>query len=88
MYYESACPPAALEKTLTNRPRTLYETYDRILADISEEHGQGVLCLLQWLTFSVRPISLDEGCGNGSLPILAQDSFLTLDDGFMILEIS
>ena len=60
--------PAALKKTLRTLPKTLYETYDRILANIGEEEREGAFCLLQWLAFSVRPISLDE-----AVEVLATD---------------
>lgn len=50
----------ALKKALSTLPRTLFETYDRIIAEIHEDDRQDVLRLLQWVTFSVRGISLDE----------------------------
>ncbi|KAF8493560.1 hypothetical protein JB92DRAFT_2683457, partial [Gautieria morchelliformis] len=52
--------PAALEKALTCLPKTLNETYDRILAAIDEDDRRDALSLLQWLSFSVRTISTDE----------------------------
>ncbi|KAF8532395.1 hypothetical protein JB92DRAFT_2682269, partial [Gautieria morchelliformis] len=52
--------PAALEKTLTCLPKTLYETYDRILLEINEDYRQDALKLLQWLAFSARTLSLSE----------------------------
>ncbi|KAF8479929.1 hypothetical protein JB92DRAFT_2665290, partial [Gautieria morchelliformis] len=51
---------AALEKALTCLPKTLYETYDRILLAISEDYRQDALNLLQWLAFSARTLSLSE----------------------------
>ncbi|KAF8510451.1 hypothetical protein JB92DRAFT_3118991 [Gautieria morchelliformis] len=50
--------PYELRKTLTNLPKTLYETYDRILLDIDESNREYALKLLQWLAFSVDPVSL------------------------------
>ncbi|KAF8509947.1 hypothetical protein JB92DRAFT_466863 [Gautieria morchelliformis] len=60
--------PAALEKALMRLPKTLNETYDRILAAIDEDDRQDALSLLQWLTFSVRTISTDE-----AVEVLATD---------------
>ncbi|KAF8507541.1 hypothetical protein JB92DRAFT_2793444 [Gautieria morchelliformis] len=51
---------AAVEAALQALPRTLYETYDKILLNIQEEDRQSALKVLQWLAFSVRPISLAE----------------------------
>ncbi|KAF8466287.1 hypothetical protein JB92DRAFT_2022963 [Gautieria morchelliformis] len=52
--------PAALEKALTCLPRTLNETYDRILTAIHEDDRRYALSLLQWLAFSVVTLSTDE----------------------------
>lgn len=60
--------PTTLQKALKNLPKTLYGTYDRILAAISEDDRQDALNLLQWLAFSVRTISLDE-----AVEVLATD---------------
>ncbi|KAF8482351.1 hypothetical protein JB92DRAFT_3268310, partial [Gautieria morchelliformis] len=52
--------PAALKKALTCLPKTLNETYDRILAAIDEDDKQGALGLLKWLAFSFDTLSLDQ----------------------------
>ncbi|KAF8514298.1 hypothetical protein JB92DRAFT_2677115, partial [Gautieria morchelliformis] len=52
--------PAALKKALTHLPKTLNETYDRILAAIDEDDKQNALSLLQWLAFSFNTLSLDQ----------------------------
>ncbi|KAF8503966.1 hypothetical protein JB92DRAFT_795411 [Gautieria morchelliformis] len=52
--------PAALKKALTCLPKTLNETYDRILAAIDEDDKQGALSLLQWLAFSFDTLSMDQ----------------------------
>jgi hypothetical protein len=49
-----------LQKALKTLPPTLDQTYDRILASIGEEYSQYALRILQWLTFSARPLSIDE----------------------------
>lgn len=60
--------PAKLKKALKSLPKTLDETYDRILASIEEDDKRDALNLLQWLAFSVRTISLDE-----AVEVLATD---------------
>jgi ankyrin repeat protein len=49
-----------LRKSLTTLPRTLDQTYDRILSAISEEYFEYAMRILQWLTFSARPLSVEE----------------------------
>ena len=41
-------------------PKTLDETYDRILLNIHEDYSQDVFKVLQWLAFSARPMKLVE----------------------------
>jgi hypothetical protein len=41
-------------------PKSLDETYDQILSSIDKEHYGHVQKILQWLAFSVRPVSLEE----------------------------
>ncbi|KAF8532384.1 hypothetical protein JB92DRAFT_3221263, partial [Gautieria morchelliformis] len=45
---------------LTCLPKTLYETYDRILLEINEDYRQDALKLLQGLAFSARKLSFSE----------------------------
>jgi hypothetical protein len=49
-----------LRKTLATLPPTLDETYDRILCDISEDDYKYAVCILRWLAFSSRPLSVEE----------------------------
>ena len=49
-----------LRQTLDSLPKTLDETYDRILCQIDPLFTREVLHILQWLTCSLRPLSLDE----------------------------
>ena len=49
-----------LRQTLGSLPETLDETYDRILCKIDRLFKREVLHILQWLTCSLRPLSLDE----------------------------
>jgi ankyrin repeat protein len=52
--------PAALKTALDSLPTTLYKTYDRILCNIREDDRPSAIRVLQWLAFSVRPITLPE----------------------------
>ncbi|KAJ5937328.1 Pfs NACHT and ankyrin domain protein [Penicillium verhagenii] len=49
-----------LEKWLQDLPATLEETYGRILANVTERHRPYVVRILQFLTYSTRPLVLDE----------------------------
>ena len=51
---------ASIRKALKQLPRTLDETYDRILLRIPEEDRQMARSALLWLAFSERPLYLDE----------------------------
>ncbi|KAF2706267.1 HET-domain-containing protein, partial [Pleomassaria siparia CBS 279.74] len=51
---------ATLRRSLATLPPTLDKTYDRILSAISETDSHYAVTILQWLTFSARPLSLDE----------------------------
>ncbi|KAK6543455.1 hypothetical protein TWF694_000201 [Orbilia ellipsospora] len=48
-----------LRITLATLPTTLYETYSRILAKISR-YKKEAICILQFLTYSKRPLTLAE----------------------------
>ncbi|KAL8990178.1 MAG: hypothetical protein Q9169_008189, partial [Polycauliona sp. 2 TL-2023] len=50
----------ALRKALDNLPKSLDETYSRILCSIPDECVDDALNMLQWLTFSSRPLCIDE----------------------------
>ncbi|EMD87232.1 hypothetical protein COCC4DRAFT_150871 [Bipolaris maydis ATCC 48331] len=49
-----------LRKTLKTLPSTLDKTYERILGSISDEYAEYAICILQWLAFSERPLSVEE----------------------------
>jgi hypothetical protein len=49
-----------LRKSLATLPPTLDQTYDRILSAISEEDREYATRILQWLTFSARPLTVEE----------------------------
>ena len=49
-----------LRQALNSLPKTLDETYDRILSKIDPDYTSEVLHVLHWLTHSRRPLSLEE----------------------------
>jgi hypothetical protein len=49
-----------LRKSLATLPQTLDQTYERILSAISKEYSEYAMRILQWLTFSARPLSVEE----------------------------
>jgi hypothetical protein len=63
-----------LRKALESLPKTLEETYARILANIDEKHRQYAIRILQFLTYSERPLTIHEVVDlivvepNGSVP--------------------
>lgn len=46
-----------LRKALKELPRSLDETYERILSNIHEEHAEAAQAVLRWLLVSERPLS-------------------------------
>ena len=50
-------------------PKTLDETYERILSKLDEEYYEYALKIFQWLCFSMRPMRIDE-----MVEVLAIDS--------------
>ena len=49
-----------MKQTLNTLPRTLDETYDRMLLNIDRTYHKEALSALMWLLFSERPLSLSE----------------------------
>jgi len=49
-----------LKGQLQGLPHDLYEVYDRIISGLNERHREDVLNILQWLSFSARPLELAE----------------------------
>ncbi|KAG9240039.1 hypothetical protein BJ878DRAFT_469094 [Calycina marina] len=50
----------ALRKALKCLPKTLDETYARILVSIDENYSQDAFRILQWLVYSARPLRMEE----------------------------
>jgi hypothetical protein len=65
----------ALRRTLKALPKSLDETYDRILTSIDEQHCDLAHKVLQWLAFSARPVTLAE---------VAEALAVDLDHGCML----
>ena len=65
-----------LRKSLATLPQTLDQTYDRILTAISEQDCDFAMRILQWLTFSARPMLVEE-----IAEVVAIDVALLLDQG-------
>lgn len=50
-----------VRRALRDLPKTLYETYDRIIRTIDEsQNGEEALKVLRWLVYSQRPLSANE----------------------------
>ncbi|KAI9764160.1 MAG: hypothetical protein M1840_008642 [Geoglossum simile] len=49
-----------LRKALASLPKTLDDTYARILCGTDEEHSGDALKILQWLAYSARPLQIRE----------------------------
>lgn len=49
-----------LRKTLATLPKTLNQTYERILLNIDEEHAAYAKRFMNWLAYSARPLRLKE----------------------------
>ncbi|KAG4414253.1 hypothetical protein IFR04_012625, partial [Cadophora malorum] len=50
----------ALRKALKSLPKTLDDTYARILLSIDEDYSQDAFRILQWLVYSARPLRIEE----------------------------
>ena len=51
---------AQLQEELNRLPKTLEETYERILLGIDKNHLDNALKILQWLAFAARPVKIEE----------------------------
>lgn len=57
---ENCLDYSTLKKSLVSLPKTLDETYTRILKNIPDEHKHHTVRILQFLTFSERPLQINE----------------------------
>jgi hypothetical protein len=79
-----------LRKSLASLPRTLDQTYDRILTAIGEEYAEYAMRILQWLTFSARPLSVEEVAEVVAIDVARDPAFdgdEVLEDPLAVLEI-
>lgn len=53
---QNLCP----QKTLARLPKTLGESYDRIILSVPDEHTKEAYFALLWLAFSERPVHIKE----------------------------
>jgi len=79
-----------LRKSLKELPRTLDETYERILCAINDDYREYALRILQWLAFSARPLLVEQVAE--AVAISVDDSPLfdrdqVLEDPFDVLTI-
>ncbi|CAA9959481.1 Arp Ankyrin repeat protein [Pyrenophora teres f. maculata] len=64
-----------LRKSLATLPQTLDQTYDRILTAISREDCVYAMRILQWLTFSARPLSVTEVAEVVAIDVARESAF-------------
>ncbi|KAI0572068.1 multiple ankyrin repeats single kh domain protein [Pyrenophora tritici-repentis] len=79
-----------LRKSLATLPQTLDQTYERILTAISEEDCVYAMRILQWLSFSARPLSVEEIAEVVAIDVtrdLAFDRDEVLEDPLEVLDI-
>jgi ankyrin repeat protein len=57
---EKCLTPAALRKTLAGLPKTLNETYERILLGINDAYVDQALMILRSIAFSFEPMEVEE----------------------------
>jgi hypothetical protein len=66
---------ATLRKSLATLPQTLDQTYDRIITAINEEDQDYAMRILQWLTFSARPLSVEEVAEVAAIDVVGNRAF-------------
>ncbi|KAL1966584.1 hypothetical protein VTN77DRAFT_3995 [Rasamsonia byssochlamydoides] len=81
---------SSLRKALKNLPKTLGDTYERILSTIDDDYRDYALTILQWLAFSTRPLYANEAAEIVAItaddcPKLDKDQ--VLEDPFDVLTI-
>ena len=62
-----------LKKQLANLPQGLEKTYDRMLLVINEKDHSYAKTFLQWLSFAVRPLTLEELAATASIDLSAEN---------------
>ncbi|KAF2720624.1 hypothetical protein K431DRAFT_225924, partial [Polychaeton citri CBS 116435] len=69
----------SLEQALSSLPKTLDETYDRILEEIPNYYRPQAVRLLQFLTFAERPLRLEEAVDMLAVSLGATPAFVERD---------
>ncbi|RAQ98684.1 vegetative incompatibility protein HET-E-1 [Stemphylium lycopersici] len=80
----------SLEEYIREEDTTLDQTYDRILTAISEEYAEYAMRILQWLTFSARPLSVEEVAEVVAIDVARDPAFdrdEVLEDPLEVLDI-
>ena len=62
-----------LKKQLADLPQGLDKTYDRILLGINEKNLGCAKTFLQWLSFAVRPLTLEELATTAAVDLSAEN---------------
>jgi ankyrin repeat protein len=62
-----------VENSLMNLPRTLDETYQRMLVNIAEDYADEAASLLKWLAYSNEPLTLAELATAAGIRLSADD---------------
>ena len=62
-----------LKKQLANLPQGLHKTYDQILLGINEKDCSYAKTFLQWLSFAVRPLTLEELSATAAVDLCAEN---------------
>ena len=62
-----------LKKQLADLPQGLDKTYDRVLLGITEKDHGYAKTFLQWLSFSVHPLTLEELATTASVDLSAEN---------------
>ena len=62
-----------LNKQLADLPQGLDKTYDRILLGIKKRDHSYVKTFLQWLSFAVRPLTLEELATTAAIDLSAEN---------------
>ena len=77
MELKSCFTPKDVREALRTLPKTLKETYDKILNSVPKRNQGYVRAALQWIACSARPLSLDE-----LAVAVVQDPAVATPDGF------
>lgn len=64
-----------LRRALASLPKTLDETYTRILDSIDEDYYKYAFKILQWLTYSARPLRLEEVAETAAIDVEGSPRF-------------